>query len=143
MDNLNYKSNKSLKKVKDIIAEADEALKDQTRTKPKYVAGLSGLAAAVIVAGTALASIPAAPLVIIGGTIAGINAAEKRRKLNEEKERLYNLALQKHQAMINELKEQQVASKERIEYLESINVLLQESIVKLREDLDNARSIQV
>ena len=143
MDDLNYKSNKSLKKVKDIIAEADEALKDRTRTKPKYVAGLSGLAAAVIVAGTALASISAAPLVIIGGTIAGINAAEKRRKLNEEKERLYNLALQKHQAMINELKEQQVASKERIEYLESINVLLQESIVKLREDLDNARSIQV
>lgn len=143
MDNLNYKSNKSLKKVKDIIAEADEALKDQTRTKPKYVAGLSGLAAVVIAGGTAFASIYAAPLVIIGGTIAGINAAEKRRKLNEEKERLYNLALQKHQAMINELKEQQVASKERIEYLESINVLLQESIVKLREDLDNARSIQV
>ena len=146
MENINYKNVRSLKKVKDVIAEADEALKDRTRTTPKFVAELSGLAAAAIageVIATAFASVLAAPIVIIGGTIVGFKTAEKQKRINEEKARLYNLALQERQAIIDELKEQQVASKERINYLESINVLLQESIIKLREDLENARSIQV
>lgn len=43
----------------------------------------------------------AAPIAALGGLAVGVNAAYKNKKLNEEKGRLYNLALQKHQAIIN------------------------------------------
>ena len=115
------------------------------------VAGLSaagitsGLAAAGGVVGGVLAAgavVLAAPVIVLGGA-AYSGVAIYKKKLNEEKESLYNLALQKHQAIINELKNRLAFSTERIQYLESINILLQKAIHDLKEDLDNARSKQV
>ena len=97
----------------------------------------SGLAAAggIVGGGIAVGAVVlAAPVVILGGIAAG-GAALYKKKLNEEKDRLYNLALLKHQAIINELNNQMSFSSERIQYLESINILLQKAVSELKEDL--------
>ena len=172
MGKKHFKNSDSLQAVRDVINEANEALKDKTRTIaksriPEALAGAigagaggaisfaalfyggttvglsaagisSGLAAAGhIVGGGMLAGIfvMAAPIVILGVAAYGGTAAYKQKKLNEEKESLYNLALQKHQAIINELQNKVGKSKDRIQYLEAINILLQKAIHDLKEDL--------
>ena len=97
----------------------------------------SGLAAAGGVVGGGLAAgavVLAAPVAILGGAAYG-GVALYKKKLNEEKELLYNLALQKHQAIISELNAKVDLSEERIQYLESINILLQKAIIELKQDL--------
>ena len=112
-----------------------------------FYGGTVGLSAAGITSGLATAGsivgggmvagifVLAAPIVALSGLAVGVNAAYKNKKLNEEKERLYNLALQKHQAIINELNNKVGKSKDRIQYLEAINILLQKAIHDLKEDL--------
>ena len=53
-----------------------------------------------------------------------------------EKRRLYNLAQQRQQAIINELGATPTNANERIEYLNGLDILLLQSIKKLKEDLD-------
>lgn len=99
----------------------------------------SGLAAAGGLVGGGMAAgvfVLAAPVALLGGAAYGVTAAVKHKKLNEEKERLYNLALQKHQAIINELKNKANLSEDRIKYLESLNILLTKAIKELKEDLN-------
>jgi hypothetical protein len=108
------------------------------------VAGLSaagitsGLAAAgAIVGGGMVAGIGvlAAPVAILG--VAGyalINGA-KHKKLRQEKERLYQLALQRHDALINMLKGDVNKSKEREEYLQGLVFALKQVISGLQSDL--------
>ena len=62
----------------------------------------------------------------------------KAKKLKQEKDRLYNEALRKHEAIIRKLKEESNASKERAEYLNGLNILLQKIIEELREDLKSS-----
>ncbi len=108
------------------------------------VAGLSaagitsGLAAAGALVGGGMAAgvaVLAAPAVVLGGAGYIVARNRKDKKLKQEKERLYNLALQKHQAIINELQRTAADANERIEYLKGLNILLQQAIKELKEDL--------
>ncbi len=98
----------------------------------------SGLAAAgTLVNGGMLAGVGvlAAPAIVLGGAGYIVARNIKEKKLKQEKERLYNLALQKQQAVINELKNTAAEANERMEYLKRLNILLQQAIKELKEDL--------
>lgn len=103
-------------------------------------AGLtSGLATAGgIIGGGMLAGVfvLSMPAVILGGTGVGVAAYLKNKQLHQEKERLYKEALSKHDAIIKTLKEEADVDKERLEYLQSLNILLQKAITDLQNDLD-------
>ena len=139
MGKVNFRSVRSLKRVNNLVEAADKALKDKTLT----VTTAFFLNTVVLSSLTAVASTVAAPIVApiaaVGGLIAARTAQNRALKLREEKERLYNLAIQKQQAIIDELRVEIDSSKKRIEYLESINGLLQDAIDKLKEDLNNER----
>ncbi|MDR4945313.1 hypothetical protein [Neobacillus cucumis] len=99
---------------------------------------MGGLAAAGgIVGGGAVAGVfvLAAPVAILAGAGVGITTAIKKKQLKQEKDRLYKEALQKHDSIINELKKENVLTKERAEYLHSLNILLQKAIKDLKSDL--------
>ena len=101
----------------------------------------SGLAAAGAIVGGGMAAgvfVLAAPVAILG--VGGYAIVKKHRtnKLIQEKNRLYNIALQKHQAIINELKNKAQLSKERADYLERLNILLRKAIDDLQADLNKA-----
>lgn len=112
-----------------------------------YGLGVPGLSAAGITSGLATAgsiigggmaagvAVLAAPTFVLGGIGYVIARNKRENKLKEERQRLYNLALQKHQAIINALKESARISKERADYLQSLNILLRQAIVELRADL--------
>lgn len=100
---------------------------------------MGGLAAAGgVVGGGAVAGIfvLAAPVAVLAAGGVGTVAAIKRKQLKQEKERLYKEALRKHNAIIKALKEESNADKERVEYLESLNILLQQAVKDLRADLE-------
>ena len=59
----------------------------------------------------------------------------KNKQLKQEKERLYKEALAKHEAIIRMMKEEVDADKERLDYLQSLNILLQQAIKDLKKDL--------
>lgn len=115
-----------------------------------YYAGTTGLSAAGITSGLAAAGsivgggmvagigVLAAPVFILG--VGGYALVHRRheKKLRQEKERLYSAALQKQQAIINELKNKAQMSKDRADYLERLNILLQKAIEELRQDLGKA-----
>ena len=98
----------------------------------------SGLAAAGsivgggMVAGVFVLALPVAALAA-GGV--GVAAKLKNKQLRQEKERLYKEALQKHEAIIKAMKEEADATKERMDYLQSLNILLQQAIKDLQKDL--------
>lgn len=98
----------------------------------------SGLATAgAIVGGGMVAGIAvvAAPAVILGGAGIGIAAHVKSKKLMEAKELCYKEAVKKQSAIINELRKERNADKERLDYLTSLNILLQSAIKDLQYDL--------
>lgn len=80
----------------------------------------------------------AAPVAIAGAAGVWFAKSAKAKKLKQEKDRLYNEALRKHEAIIRKLKEESNASKERAEYLNGLNILLQKIIEELREDLKSS-----
>ena len=101
----------------------------------------SGLAAAGTIVGGGMAAgiaVLAAPAVVLGGL--GVYAAKsyREKKLKQEKERLYQEALRKNSAIIRELRNEAALSKERADYLHSLNILLQRAINDLKEDLGYA-----
>ena len=103
------------------------------------LATAGGVASAIIggalspmVVGIFVFALPVAGLAACG---VGIAAHHKNNKLRLEKERLYKEALQKHEAIIMALKGERDAGKERIDYLQSLNILLQQAIKDLRKDL--------
>lgn len=99
----------------------------------------SGLAAAGALAGGGMVAgifVLAAPVAIVGSAGVWFAKSAKEKKLKQEKDRLYNEALKKHEAIIKRLKEESNASKERIEYLQGLNILLRKIIEELREDLN-------
>lgn len=112
-----------------------------------YLGGVSGLSAAGITSGLAAAGkligggmtagigVLAAPAVILGG--AGLMAAAhiRNKKLNEAKQVAYKQAIAKQTAILNALREESDADKERIEYLNGLNNLLQAAIEDLEHDL--------
>ena len=116
-----------------------------------YGLGVTGLSAVGITTGLATAGgviggaiggamvsgifVLAAPVAGLAAGGVGIAAHVKNKKLREEKERLYKEALRKHQAIIEALKNEAGASRERLDYLQGLNVLLQKAIADLRKDL--------
>ena len=99
----------------------------------------SGLATAGSIVGGGMVSgvfVLAAPVAILAG--AGILTASqlKARQVKQERERLYKEAVLKHEAIIRALKEEIDASSERIDYLNSLNTLLQRAIIDLKNDIE-------
>ena len=101
----------------------------------------SGLAAAGSIIGGGMVSgifVLAAPVAALAGTGVGVAAALKQKQLKQEKERLYEEALRKQDAIIKALKDEAEADKERLDYLQSLNILLQQAIKDLKADLETA-----
>lgn len=98
----------------------------------------SGLGAAGAIIGggmTAGIAVLAAPAVVLGATGVGIASQVKNKRLKEAKELCYKEAIKKQNAIIRALKEESDADKERLDYLNSLNVLLQSAIKDLKHDL--------
>ncbi len=112
-----------------------------------YGLGLTGLSAAGITSGLAAAGsiigggmvagvfVLAAPIAVCAAGGVGIAAHLKNKQLRQEKERLYKEALAKHEAIIKALKNEINADKERLDYLQSLNILLQQAVKDLGKDL--------
>ena len=112
-----------------------------------YGLGTGGLSAAGITSGLAAAGsivgggmvagvfVLAAPVAIVAGTGVAVASHLKNEQLGQEKERLYKEALAKRQAIIQALKDESDASAERIEYLQSLNILLERAVRDLKSDL--------
>lgn len=112
-----------------------------------YGLGMVGLSAAGITSGLAAAGalvgggmvagvfVLAAPVATLAAGGVGIAAHLKNKQLKQEKERLYEEVLKKHEAIIKALKDEADANKERIDYLQSLNILLTQAIKDLQHDL--------
>lgn len=100
---------------------------------------MGGLAAAgTVVGGGAVAGmfVLTAPVGILAVAGVGLASRARNKKLAQEKERLYQEVLKKHHAIIQELKNEDKLTKERIDYLESLNRLLERAVNDLREDVE-------
>lgn len=98
----------------------------------------SGLAAAGSLVGGGMVAgvfVLAAPVAVLAAGGVGLASHLKNKQLRQEKERLYKEALAKHQAIIKALKEEAEADKERLDYLQSLNILLARAIDDLKADL--------
>lgn len=101
----------------------------------------SGLAAAGSIVGGGMAAgvfVLAAPVAALAAGGVGLAAHLKNKQLRQEKERLYKEALKKHEAIIQALKTEADADKERLDYLQSLNILLTQAIKDLKKDLGKA-----
>lgn len=98
----------------------------------------SGLAAAGSIVGGGMVAgvfVLAAPVAVLAAGGVGLASHLKNKQLRQEKERLYKEALAKHQAIIEALKDEAKADKERLDYLQSLNILLSRAIDDLKADL--------
>lgn len=98
----------------------------------------SGLATAgTIVGGGMVAGIfvLAAPIAVLAAGGVGVASHLKNKQLRQEKERLYKEVLTRHEAIIQALKDEADADKERLDYLQSLNILLQRAVKNLSHDL--------
>ena len=98
----------------------------------------SSLATAGTIVGGGMAAgvfVLAAPVAILAATSVGVASHLKNKQLRREKERLYKEALKKHDAIIKTIKADADADKERLDYLQKLNILLQQAIKDLRQDL--------
>ena len=112
-----------------------------------YGLGVVGLSAAGITSGLATAGaivgggmvagvfVLAAPVAGLAAAGVGVASHLKNKQLRQEKERLYKEALKKHDAIIKAMKAEADADKERLDYLQSLNILLQQAIKDLQHDL--------
>lgn len=112
-----------------------------------YGLGVVGLSAAGITSGLATAGaligggmvagvfVLAAPVAGLAAAGVGVAAHLKNKQLRQEKERLYKESLKKHEAIIKAMKTEADADKERMDYLQSLNILLQQAIKDLQKDL--------
>jgi hypothetical protein len=112
-----------------------------------YGLGMVGLSAAGITSGLAAAGaivgggmvagifVLAAPVAVLAGAGVGVATHLKNKQLKQEKERLYKEALKKHEAIIQAMKTEADADKERMDYLQSLNILLQQAITDIQKDL--------
>lgn len=121
--NMNFQSVESLQSIVNVVNEAAAAVNDKKRiiresAIPEVLAGALGAG--------------------IGGVGVGVASHLKNKQLRQEKERLYKEALSKHDAIIKALKEEADADKERMDYLQSLNILLQRAITDLQKDLGMA-----
>ncbi len=119
-----------------------------------YYAGVTGLSAAGITSGLATAGgligggmvagigVLAAPAALLGIGGYAILSHINKKKLVEKKEMLLQQAMQKQNAIISRIKEETNANKERIDYMTSLNIVLQAIVRDLKADLTTAECIQ-
>lgn len=112
-----------------------------------YGLGTVGLSAVGITSGLATAGgivgggmvagifVLSAPIAVLAAGGVGLASHLKSKQLKQEKERLYKEALKKHQAIIQSLKDEADADQKRLDYLQSLNILLIQAIKDLRKDL--------
>lgn len=112
-----------------------------------YGLGVAGLSAAGITSGLATAGtivgggmvagvfVLAAPIAALAAGGVGVASHLKSKQLRQEKERLYKEVLVRHEAIIKALKDEADAAKERLDYLQSLNILLQQAVKDLGHDL--------
>ena len=112
-----------------------------------YGLGVAGLSAAGITSGLAAAGavvgggmvagifVLAAPIAALAAGGVGVAAHLKNKQLRQEKERLYKEVLARHEAIIKALKDEADATQERLDYLQSLNILLQQAVKDLGHDL--------
>lgn len=146
-----------LRKLDRILGEVDEGLADPSRTIATStiseeltsmlgmgvgvgtVAALTGvlMPASVLVGGTltGLLAVAAAPVALVGGVGVGISTYVKNKKLRETKLIYYNKVIEKQNAIIKVLVQERDADNKRIEYLNSLNTLLQTALKQLKKDL--------
>ena len=159
---MNFQSVDSLQSVVNVVNEAAAALNDKKRTIKEsaipevlsgalgagiggigsfaalYGLGTVGLSAAGIIVGGGMVAgvfVLAAPAVVLAAGGVGVASHLKNKQLKQEKERLYQEALRQHEAIIKALKEEVNADKERLDYLKSLNILLQRAVEDLQHDL--------
>lgn len=98
----------------------------------------SGLAAAGALIGGGMAAgiaVLAAPAVILGGAGVGIASHIKNKKLQDAKKIIYKEAIKKQTSIVKALKAESDADKDRVDYLNGLNILLQAAIKDLQHDL--------
>jgi len=98
----------------------------------------SGLAAAGAIVGGGMVAgvfVLAAPVAALAAGGVGLASHLKNKQLRQEKERLYKEVLKRHEAIIQALKTEANAAQERLDYLQSLNILLQQAIKDLKHDL--------
>lgn len=112
-----------------------------------YGFGVVGLSAAGITSGLATAGaivgggmvagvfVLAAPVAVFAAGGVYLAARLKNKQLKQEKERLYQEVLRKHEAIINAMKDEAEATQERLDYLQSLNIFLTQAIKDLQHDL--------
>lgn len=156
-----FQSVESLQQVDNVVNEAVAAVNDKSRTIresaiPEVLAGalgagiggvgsfvalygsVVGLSAAGSIVGGAMVTgvfVLAAPVAVLAAGGVGLAAHLKNKQLWQEKEHLYKEALKKHEAIIQALKSEADADKERLDYLQSLNILLTQAIKDLKNDL--------
>ena len=77
----------------------------------------------------------AVPITVLAAGGVGVASHLKHKQLRQEKDRLYKEVLARHEAIIQALKAEADASKERMDYLQSLNILLQQAVKDLSHDL--------
>jgi hypothetical protein len=112
-----------------------------------YALGVTGFSAAGITSGLATAGaligggmaagvgVLAAPAAIAGVVGYGLFAKKKNKKLLQAKGELLRSAITKRDAIIKFLGEENEDNKERLDYLNSLNFLLNEAVSDLTDDL--------
>ena len=101
--------------------------------------GLAGAGAVIgggMVAGIGVLAAPIAGLAVLGY---GILASRKKKQLIQTKELLLKKAIQMRDGIINQLKIETDANKDRLEYLNAINIMLQAAVHDLQADLAMAK----
>lgn len=113
-----------------------------------YGMGTVGLSAAGITSALAAAGslvgggmvagifVLAAPVALFAGGGVALGTFLKNKQVKQERVRLYKEALAKHQAIIEELKKENKENKARLDYLESLNIMLSRAINDLRHDIE-------
>lgn len=135
--NMVFQSFDSLQQVVNVINEATAALNDKIRTINESSIPEILSAAGTIVGGGMAAGVRvlAAPFAKLAAACGRLGSHLKKKQLRQEKMRLYEEALKKHQAIIQALKDELEASNERLEYLQSLNILLTQALKDLQKDL--------
>lgn len=98
----------------------------------------SGLAAAGAIVGGGMAAwiaVLAAPAVVLGAAGVGIAVNVKNKKLKDAKELCYKNAVKAQSEIIKALRDESKADKERLNYLNALNITLQAAINDLKHDL--------